>query len=368
MKSTKSNMFTSGSKLKTKTGPYSRPGGKSSSSKELPHKNLTEVLSIYSQEELDSVFEDKLKKEHEKVDNTKKSIFVKRLVHYWSKERAAPFKGSDSIQDNIKICVSKLSQNISRLNEKFTTETEGIKLVGSVAEGAKILAPDEFDFLYVINTVPSCDLNIDQIYPDTFKPRSKDENPPALYFKLSVEQVPEMWKTGSKTSPVGMEKVNIRGQKKYYLKARAIQEDFQATIARVYDKLGVKDPVISCNGPAVTLHIKLSKEDLLSLESKNQQEGHIKNPEDIKKKTLENIRRLVAKVDLSIAIPILKETLAKCMKENDLANLPGEETFYFVPSGDYWKLSCCHLETEKMKTLLKNEQKVQCFQALKVFI
>ena len=346
----------------------SRPDISAGTDTELAQKlglktKLSEMLWIFNENELKTAFSDIIEREEKLVERTQRSIFIKRLIRYWSRERAALMQGSNGVKVFVTEYVNNLSFNIAKLEPKFSTKDQP-HLVGSVAEGAKIIAPDEFDFLYVLD-VQNENLNIRHIRPDTFKPRTNNDIFPVMYFKLKFKQIPDKWKSkkNDTSDPVDYQDV---------LNARKMQEQFQNTMKKMFKILDEKEPTMSLNGPSVTLKIRLSPEARKNLEVLNASAEHIQgavagNPNDKRHKTLKNMQRMVAKIDLTLAIPISKSSLLPHLKESDREKLPTEnEAFYLVPSGDFWRLSCSHLETDKMVSLLNNHSKGDCFQALKV--
>ena len=277
-------------------------------------------------------------------------------------------EGSQFIKPAVENFVTKLS-NIDKIKEGIYF-AEKLKLVGSVSENTKISVPDEFDFLWEIKIPDKEKLEITQVYPDTFKPRQKGNIRPRMCFKLKYKDghVPMQWKRErmQENEQNGIPEVR-KGERPEaaeqfgVLEARKAQEDFKSILQEAmncYQPKNKKCIETLMNGPAVTLALELTDETIPFFTNKNP------NKENKWKEMAERKEPLRIKVDITLAIQIKKKELGLREKDKADINLKEGEDLYLVPSGDFWSLSCSHLEKSTMEEISGRE--IDCYKVLKV--
>ena len=345
------------------------------------YEHQSSNLCVITQDAFTQLNDKRINKKHHRNKKVRNSAYLNRVIKYLGEKRAGLESDAKQIAKEVEDFVRDLIGQVERLpvqddeNDRTPSDRFRGEIIpcGSYYEGVKVKQPNEFDYLFALDTVPFSTLDITHVNPQTFKPYKNSEVRAKSYYSLNFSKsgVPEKWWCdqchGCKSATGKCTRL--------HLEPRQIQSDFRNKVRKVAcgfvhpsGTISLTNPVVTANGPAVTLYAKIEPRSINELLNDNG------------KKRLKSMGRNYAgfliKIDISLAIPMkryggtmwpLQDISNDAELNTEMVGAEPIETCYLVPSGDFWRASFSHLETQEMKNNAGEADKKSLFQALKVY-
>ena len=172
----------------------------------------------------------------QKFTEVNKPEFVNDLILYFGKEKS---NMDDSDSDNIRNDVTNFMTQLLDRIASCSNFVGHLVPCGSMAEGTKIKAADEFDFIYEASLKDTFNISQDQMWieqsiPETFKTRSQRTNLfERSYFKIGFKcQIPDWCQELMKCRLCKTSTECTFDHKGRYLSSRALLEKFVTSVQR----------------------------------------------------------------------------------------------------------------------------------------
>lgn len=121
------------------------------------------------------------------------SSFPNRVVTYFGHHKAQLECDPYYVATHVELFVKEVLGKVAQLDARF----KGVLLpCGSYYEGVKVKHPNEFDYIWKLDSLKSEDLRYTQVIPKTFKPHKHKEIYGRTYFSLGFRDdtaVPPCW-------------------------------------------------------------------------------------------------------------------------------------------------------------------------------
>lgn len=305
-------------------------------------------LRLLSAEEVEEINQEKRAQRH-----LEGSLFLSRLIRHIGQRESGFRSKAEDVANAVERFVKKMvEQGVGR---RYTRYTGKLRKCGSYYEGVKVKQPNEFDYLYELDSdvLNKNTLRMVHQKPQTFKPHKSESIRPRSYYKLFFrDRVPPEWRECCDNKEISV---------------RELQLDFRRKVLEIAEYMEVireHENCITTQGPAVTLYARFETSNSFQLLFDSHENYSELHGNDI-----------IIKIDISLAIRLVRESdqlwpLDGCddiSLDEEVVQEEGTVDFcHLVMAGDFWRLSFCLHESAHIFSASKEQLgKKHVFQALK---